>query len=366
MGGDPWSSGSHLEAPNLSMTQIEGKSPLELIVRSKDYFDFMEPVIVELRLRNLLTETSVMIDKRFAPEYGGVAVYIQKPDGHVVQYDPLICAVGKPQTQLLAAAGSGDAGNDRYSREVFLSYGSSNFYFDRPGEYRIRAVYQGLGDVLIPSQTHRIRIGAPLTREVDRTAQDYFTDEVGLTLYLQGSRSPYLAKGSKVLEDMADRYGTTELGAKIAMTLANGVSRPFYRVRRAEGAPDQPGGRSAAMVQTATADPRQALAMTEQALDLYQNDSNKVSNLAYRRVVQRRADYHEAAGTPGQAKQELQQLAQDLSKRGANATVVNRYQLLANRTPGSNEAQPAAVASRVPARATPRKKPPGKPRGRST
>jgi hypothetical protein len=366
MGGDPWSSGSHLEAPNLSMTQIEGKSPLELIVRSKDYFDFMEPVIVELRLRNLLTETSVMIDKRFAPEYGGVAVYIQKPDGHVVQYDPLICAVGKPQTQLLAAAGSGEQGNDRYSREVFLSYGSSNFYFDRPGEYRIRAVYQGLGDVLIPSQTHRIRIGAPLTKEVDRTAQDYFTDEVGLTLYLQGSRSPYLAKGSKVLEDMAGRYGKTELGAKIAMTLANGVSRPFYRVRRAEGAPDDPGGRSAAMVQTATADPKEALAMTEQALDLYQNDSNKVSNLAYRRVVQRRADYHNAAGTPGQAKQELQKLAQDLSKRGANATVVNRYQLLANQAPGANEQQPAAVPPRVAARATPRKKTPGKPRGRST
>jgi hypothetical protein len=367
MGGDPWSSGSHLESPNLSMTQIEGKAPLELVVRSKNYFDFMEPVIVELRLRNLLTETSVMIDKRFGPEYGAVAVYIQKPDGHVVQYDPLICAIGKPEAQLLAPAGSGEQGNDRYSREIFLSYGSGDFYFDGPGEYRIRAVYQGLGDVLIPSDTHRIRIGAPLTREIDRKAQDYFTDEVGLTLYLQGSRSPYLAKGSKVLEDMAERYGNTELGAKIAMAIANGVSRPFYRVQASESQPGYQGapGQSAAMVKTATADPQEALKLTESALDLYQKDTSKVSNLAYRRVVQRRADYHEAAGTPEEAKQELQKFVEDLSKRGANANVVNRYQLLADQVPGSNARQPARAPSRAPVRA-PRKKPAKKPRGRST
>ena len=80
-----------------------------------------------------------------------------------------------------------------------------------------------------------VRIGAPLTREIDRKAQDYFTDEVGLTLYLKGSRSPYLTKGSEVLEDMAERYGKTELGAKIAMTPASpcGSCRGPYTLARA-------------------------------------------------------------------------------------------------------------------------------------
>jgi hypothetical protein len=350
MGGDPWSSGSHLEAPNLSMSQIEGKAALELIVRSKDYFDLMEPVIVELRLRNLLSDAAVMIDKRLQPEYGGVAIYIQKPDGHVIQYDPVICAVGGPEMLLLAAAGSGEQGRDRYSREIFLSYGSSSFYFDQPGDYRIRAVYQGPGDVLIPSDAHRVRIGAPVSKEIDRAAQDYFTDDVGLTLYLQGSRSPYLANGVRVLEGLSDQFKDTELGAKIAMTLANGVSQPFYRMQDPQ---------SQKMVRTSDADPQQALTMTESALKLYRNDKSKSSNLAYSRVVQRRADYHEEAGNPGQAKQELQTLAQDLTARGANAPTVERYRQRANKLADSNGKQPAPPQGRGRA---PRKKRPRAPK----
>jgi hypothetical protein len=43
MGGDPWSSGSHLEAPDLAMAKIQGEPPLELTIRAQPYFDLMEP-----------------------------------------------------------------------------------------------------------------------------------------------------------------------------------------------------------------------------------------------------------------------------------------------------------------------------------
>ena len=144
MGGDPWSSGSHLEAPNLAMAQIEGDAPVELLIRSKRYFELMEPVIVELRLRNLMTDIPIVIDKRLAPEFGGVVVYIQKPDGAVVKYEPIMCALGTPEAQRLSPYKAGEEGDDRYSR-FFLSYGANGFYFDQPGEYRIRATYQGFG-----------------------------------------------------------------------------------------------------------------------------------------------------------------------------------------------------------------------------
>lgn len=331
MGGDPWSSGSHLEAPNLAMTQIEGHAPLEFVVRSKQYFDFMEPVIVELRLRNLLDIVPVTIDKRLAPEYGGVAIYIQKPDGRIIQYDPIICAVGTPDPQVLAGAKQAKPGEDRYSREVFLSYGSSNFYFDHPGEYRIRAVYQGPGDVLIPSEAHRVRIGVPASKELDRAAQDYFTDEAGLALYFQGSRSPYLEKGTTVLRDLADRHPDTELGAKISVALANGVSRPFFRMQYDQQDPQK----GATITKSAEADPKQALALTKPALALYRNTNDKSANLAYSRVVRRRAEYHAQAGSAGQAKRELLKLASDLKARDANEPVVNQYVQQANNLPGT-------------------------------
>jgi hypothetical protein len=319
MGGDPWSSGSHLEAPNLAMAQIQGESPLELIIRGQPYFDLMEPVLLEVRLRNLLTDAPVIIDKRLAPEYGGVIVYIRQPHNHIVKYDPVVCAVGTPQPVALAPSKPDQQGDDRFSRDIFITYGASGFHFDQPGEYRIRAIYQGHGDLLVTSNTLRIRIGAPVSQEANRLTQDYFSDQVGLSLYLQGSRSPFLSKGVEVLQDLADRYKDSLLGANTAIALAQGVSRPFFRV-------DTPGaGGPQRIVMTAQADPNQALKLTETPLRLLRERDDKLLNLAYARVVRRRVEYHEAAGTPGKAKSELSELQRDLSTRGANPPVIKAY-----------------------------------------
>jgi hypothetical protein len=319
MGGDPWSSGSHLEAPNLAMAQIEGDPPLELVIRAQPYFELMEPVLLEVRLRNLLTNAPVVVEKRLAPEYGGVIVHIQKPDDRVVKYDPVVCAVGSPKSVTLAPSTANQQGEDRFSRDIFLTYGASGFYFDQPGEYRIRAIYQGHGDLLVTSNTLRIRIGTPVSQEANRLAQDYFSDQVGLGLYLQGSRSPFLKKGVEFLHDLTDRYKDSLLGANTAIALAQGISRPFFRVADPQ---------SQKMVMTAKADPKEALKLTDIPLKVLRERRDKLLNLAYARVVRRRAEYHEAAGTPGKAKNELSALQRDLADRGANATVIKSYAAL--------------------------------------
>jgi hypothetical protein len=320
MGGDPWSSGSHLEAPVLAMAKIQGEPPLELTIRAQPYFDLMEPVLLEVRLRNLLADAPVVIEKQLAPEYGGVVVYIQKPDHQIVKYNPVVCAVGTPQSVTLAPSKPDQQGNDRFSRDIFIAYGASGFYFDRPGEYRIRAIYQGHGDLLVTSNTLRIRIGAPISQEANRLAQDYFSDQVGLSLYLQGSRSPFLIKGVDFLQDLTDRYKDSLLGTNVAIALAYGVSRPFFRAVES-----QIGGGPQKMVMTAHADPSEALKLTETPLKLLRERSDKLCNLAYARVVRRRAEYHEAAGSPGKAKSELSELGHDLATRGANPPVLKFY-----------------------------------------
>ncbi|MBY0294754.1 MAG: hypothetical protein K2X71_01770 [Methylobacterium sp.] len=345
MGGDPWSKGSHLEAPNLAMSQIEGDAPLELLVRSVGYFEFMEPVHIELRLRNLMPDVPVAIDKRLSPEFGGVVIYIQRPDGSIVQYDPIMCAVGTPEIQVLAPGG-GPEGADRFSKEIFLSYGSSGFYFDRPGEYRIRAVYQGPGDVTVPSDSHRIRIGFPASREDDRMAQDFFSQDVGLALYLRGSRSPYLDKGREVLERITQVEPDSPRAAKVSMTLAQGLARPFFRIDPAKGK----------VVRSASADPRGALALTNSAVTALQQRADKTANLAYGIVVRRRAEYHRAAGDPQAAQAELATLRATLAKRGVNRPVLERYEDFEQNLTGTSSGrrrQPAG-ASRTSTR-TPRK-----------
>jgi hypothetical protein len=339
MGGDPWASGGHLEAPPGAehliappgaMASVEGEQPIELLVRSKEYFEFMEPVAIELRLRNLFTDMPLTLDSRLNPEYGGVVIYIRRPDGRILEYAPVMCklAYTNPK-QLMPLAPGQEAGPDRYSEEVLISYGRYGFYFDEPGEYHVRALYQGAGDLLIPSNVHRLRVGTPLTRELDKTAQDYFSYEVGMNLYLEGSRSSHLEKGFDLLREMSAKYKNNLLGAKLAMTVANGLTQPFFQLEEADGARARKGEERFKLTQAYKADPKGALKLTEAAVDVFQKADEKALNLSYRQLVSQRVDCLVQLERPKQAVKELDELHDHLKSTGANAPVLTQISNLA-------------------------------------
>jgi hypothetical protein len=334
MGGDPWASGGHLEAPPGAehlvappgaMASVEGEQPIELLVRSKEYFEFMEPVAIELRLRNLFSDMPLTLDSRMNPEYGGVVIYIRRPDGRIIEYAPVMCKLAYTSPKQLKPLLPGqDAGPDRYSEEVSISYGRYGFYFDEPGEYHVRALYQGAGDILIPSNVHRLRVGTPLTRELDKTAQDYFSYEVGMNLYLEGSRSPYLEKGFDLLREMSEKHKNSLLGAKLAMTVANSLTQPFFNLEETNK-----GDERLELRQTYKADPKEALKLTEAAVDVFQKADEKALNLSYRQLVSQRVDCLVQLERPKQAVKELDELHDHLQSTGANPPVLKQISNLA-------------------------------------
>jgi hypothetical protein len=333
MGGDPWASGGHLEAPPGAeylaappgaMASVEGEQPIELLIRSKEYFEFMEPVAIELRLRNLFSDMPITLDSRLNPEYGGIVIYIRRPDGRIVEYAPVMCklAYTSPK-QLLPLLPDQQPGPDRYSEEVLISYGRYGFYFDQPGEYYVRALYQGGGDLLIPSNVHRLRVGTPLTRKLDLTAQDYFSYEVGMNLYLEGSRSSHLEKGFDLLREMSEEHKDSLLGAKLAMTVANGLTQPFFHL-------EQTGEEKSKLTQAYKAEPKEALKLTDAAVDVFQKTEQKALNLSYRQLVSQRVDCLVALDRQKQAVRELDELGQHLRNFGANAPVLDQISNLAS------------------------------------
>ena len=334
MGGDPWGSGGnleappgaeHLAAPPGAMASIEGEQPIELLIRSKEYFEFMEPVAIELRLRNLLSELPLTLDSRLNPEYGGVVIYIRRPDGRIVEYTPVMCKLAQSRSkQLLPLAPDEQPGPDRYSEEVLISYGRYGFYFDHPGEYYVRALYQGGGDLLIPSNVHRLRVGIPPTRDLDRTAQDFFSYQVGMNLYLEGSRSPHLEKGFDLLREMSEKHKNSLLGAKLSMTVANSLAQPFFHLKGTEKEEELK------LKQTHKAEPDEALKLTEAAIGVFQKADEKALNLSYRQLVSQRVDCHVALGKSKQAVKELDQLQKHLRSKGANAPVLDQIDDLKN------------------------------------
>ena len=363
MGGDPWGSGGHAEAPPgaehlsaspMAIAQAVGDVPLEALLRSKGYFDFMEPVKVELRLRNLLNNVDLNVDTQLHPEFGGVVMFIRRPDGRIIEYAPITCKLADGEVKTIKARGA-EAGLDRYSQEIDLTYGRYGFYFDEPGEYLVRAVYQGAGDLLIPSNTLRVRIGHPASAEIDRQAQDFFVYEVGMNLYLGGSQSPHLQRGFEFLRSLAERHSKTVMGAELARTIVSAVAEPFFRVEKVT---DAPGGRRAVIKQVKRPDPGAALRFTEPALNVYRSQEQRALNLGYAKLVRERAMCHTTIGHPTAARTELQTLRDDLAKRGVHAPVLAELeQYTASVLPTSHvSTQPASKTRKTASRQSSRKR----------
>jgi hypothetical protein len=262
-----------------------------------------------------------------------------------VEYSPVMCKLAFPSLRTLKPLQAGvEQGEDRYSEEVFISYGRYGFYFDTPGEYLIRALYQGAGDILIPSNVHRLRVGNPLTKEMDVLAQDYFSYEVGMNLYLDGSRSPYLEKGMNVLREISERYPESVLGAKMAMTVANSLTQPFFRIQEPRDVTVQ--GQNLKLVQEHEADPAQALDVTKSAVNVFLKTKRKSLNLAHHQLVSQRVECHMKLDQHNKARKELLQLHDHLSETGANPPVLDQVKTLAENIAGTRDA-PGAERHRL-------------------
>lgn len=316
MGGDEWASGGHIHDHSAGVGEIEGAAPLEVVVRSKGYFEFMEPVFVEVRLRNLTPDVPLDVHTRLDPEFSQVAYQVRKPDGTVVEYEPLLEYIAEPEVQTLAP--SNEEGTDRVSRRVFLHYGPHGFIFDQPGTYLVRAVYYGFDGMTLPSRGHQLRVGTPQTSEVDRLAQDYFRYEVGLSLYLRGSHSPHLEKGMDVLREFADRFEGKALGAATATAVAEGEARSHFRVE------------DGALKQAHKPDPEAALKLTDPVVKLYKKEKDRALNLPYHEVVRQRSALLAEVGKGDQAKKEVSALARDLQKRGVRSAVIDEIKAYAD------------------------------------
>jgi hypothetical protein len=317
MGGDPWGSGGHAESPPGAeamqmppgaMTSVGGDVPIELLVRSQEYYEFLEPVSIEIRARNL-TEVPVRISQSLHPELGSVSIYVRRPDGRIVEYLPISCKLAEDRSVTLSAAGAADE-SDRHSRTIFVSYGRYGFYFDEPGQYSVRAVYHGPGNMLVPSNVQRMRVGYPASRESDRLAQDFFSYQSGAALYLGGSHSDFLAKGMGTLQTAIHSGKGTLAAAKTAARIAYGVGQPFHDI-------------TADCVRCTTeGDVKDALQLTGLAMKTFHEQPSKDLNLTIERVIRARSGLLQRMGNPEQARAEMMALAGDLDRGGVKPGVV--------------------------------------------
>ena len=300
MGGSPRDYGAYLEDSLDYLFESPKASNMEFLLRSQGYFQFMEHIIIEVRLKNL-TEFPIEIDTSLNPEFRQVIVFIEGPDGKTKQFIPIIYKEASPVIKTLSPSNEKNEGTDRYSENIVITYGKYGFYFNQPGEYLIRSLYFGSKNLVISSNVLRINVGYPRSDEEDKMMHDYSTHSVGMNLYLRGSNSPLLSEGKNILEKLKSLKEKSSRGASIVDILASLESRHFFKI--------QEDGR---LKEIHKPDYNKVLKINEPAKEFYIETEDKNRNIKFRNIINIRKNALKNLKKYKEAQKELKDLANNL------------------------------------------------------
>jgi hypothetical protein len=209
MGGEAW----FQNHGRVARTSVDNR--LELKVRSlKQMYEYGEPVLVELRLRNVSGQT-LTVSPNLDPSDGLVEIAVTNPRGERRPFLP----VDHTRTILVPVAlQPGGAG---IYQSVDLTMGSYGFSFKEPGAYRIEAsftnAYGGAAAAVM-----QIYVRSPANYDVVPIVHELFDARVGLTLYVEGTR---------VLEEVNDKLDWVNRKLSDEVGAHNPISRHLTTVR---------------------------------------------------------------------------------------------------------------------------------------
>ena len=222
MGGSNFLVGAALGKEVLA-DQLRDDSGLQLQISThKPKFALGEPVVLELAL-----ETSDIRTRRvhqwLHPNCGLVKVVIEKPNGVIMAYEPLIDQiVGEGQLDLTET--------DKITDSAYIGFGKDGFYFDQPGRYRVRAVYAALDGSEVISNILNIRVRYPVTSAEEDLADLFMGDDQGALLYLLGSDSEYLRSGNDAFIKVVEKYPKSDMADYARLVLGTNAGRTFKTI----------------------------------------------------------------------------------------------------------------------------------------
>lgn len=301
-GGEAFGIHGHSRLSALQAAEIaecQRTAPLKLSLRAKQVkgrqvtaFDHMEPVHLELKLESSGQEE---IDTRLDPAAGLVAVYVQKPNGEITKYRPLMTACGEqPELEIL------QPGLPLY-QDLHLTFGRDGFHFQEPGIYEVRAVYLGGERQTTYSNALRLNVAPPKTRERELLAADFFDPVKGQLLAVGPSASSQFSVHLDFFRDMAAQMPETAVGRYLAgyLGMADGV--PFKDVGHTriqeQGVPV-----TTARMSTSKPKPEAALKYLDAACKATNIPAEDLGNLYQARLGLCRARVLEAGGDAKAAK----------------------------------------------------------------
>ncbi|MEM7356124.1 MAG: hypothetical protein AAF657_35235 [Acidobacteriota bacterium] len=184
--------------------------------RGGDEFEFLEPAMIELKLTNR-NEQPQLVDERLLEVSDRMTVIVQRRGGSQKTYHPYSQTCYRPQLRTL------EPGASIYA-PLFLSASGNGWMIDEPGWYDVRICLH-LDDEDIVSNSLRLRIAPPYTRDEEYLAQDFFSDDVGRTLSFDGTCC--LTKANDVLAETSARLKDRKVAIHADVALHMPKTRDF-------------------------------------------------------------------------------------------------------------------------------------------
>ena len=199
---------------------------LELRVnRDKPLFEFLEPVVIELKLTNVSTEPQ-LIEEQVLATADRMTVALKREGRGARQYSPFAQNCWRTGKTVL------QPGESRYE-SLFVAVGKNGWDVAEPGRYIIQtALHLENEDVI--STPLMLRIAPPRGYDEELFAQDFFTEDVGRVLAFDGSRT--LRSAIDTLREGTEKFANRSVALHAHIALGMPLTKPFKELRVDTGA----------------------------------------------------------------------------------------------------------------------------------
>ncbi len=209
--------------------ETEGKSELELRVgvdRHKADFDFLEPIVLDLRLTNT-SDSPALVSANALEDAEHMTVIIKKDGKAARQWVPYATYCHQGEKTVLASGHS-------VSDSLFVSAGRNGWDLAEPGRYTVQLSMEIDGATVV-SNPLRLRVAPPKGYDEEYVAQDVFTDNSGRVMAFDGSR--VLEDGNDAWREVVERLPNSKAAYHAKVCLAKPQMREYLTLNI--NAPDE-------------------------------------------------------------------------------------------------------------------------------
>jgi hypothetical protein len=232
MGGDPFTTNAAIIDPQAAAAPIRDDSGLRVTLEPGHPTHALgEPVVVKLGL-SVTDKRGKIAHPHLDPRASMTSIVIRKPDGDVVAFEPFVDHLMDSQPQFLADG-------DVIEESAYIGYGGGGLYFDRPGTYKVRAIYQAPDGSAVYSNVADVKVRRPLNAADEDLADLMIGEEQGALFALLGSDSEALAAGNRAFDKVLEKHAKSPLADYVRAARGVNLARTFVTVdkttaRRAE------------------------------------------------------------------------------------------------------------------------------------